>query len=140
MNPTWTEERAELAIWLRSYTGTITEWLKVFLEDPDHPVSKTKMLDQLDEWITRLEEYRERIMIMRSDPKPVRKTPETGGSGGSPSEQTEQTEQTEQSVRTEQTEQTVESVESSNQTDSPGGTKNPLIDLSASLVDSEVSL
>ena len=128
MNPTWTEERAELAIWLRSYTGTITEWLKVFLEDPDHPVSKTKMLDQLDEWITRLEEYRERIMIMRSDPKPVRKTPETGGSGGSP------TEQTEQSVRTEQ------SVESSNQTGSPGGTKNPLIDLSASLVDSEVSL
>ena len=131
MNPTWTEERAELAIWLRSYTGTITEWLKVFLEDPDHPVSKTKMLDQLDEWITRLEEYRERIMIMRSDPKPVRKTPETGGSGGS------QTEQTEQSVRTEQTEQ---SVESSNQTDSPRQTKNPLIDLSASLVDSEVSL
>jgi len=73
MKPTWTEERAELAIWLRSYTGTIAEWLKVFLEDPEHPVSKTKMLGQLDEWITRLEEYRERIMLLRSDP-PEEKT------------------------------------------------------------------
>jgi|TARA_R110000824_G_scaffold170762_1_gene348203 hypothetical protein len=103
MKPTWTEERAELAIWLRSYTGTITEWLKVFLEDPDHPVSKTKMLGQLDEWITRLEQYRERIMLMRSDP-PEEKTiqsdqpddiiPDLFSKGDSLDEQTEQSEET----------------------------------------------
>jgi hypothetical protein len=68
MKPTWTEERAELAIWLRSYTETIAEWLKVFLEDPEHPVSKNKMLGQLDEWITRLEGYRNTVMLLRSDP------------------------------------------------------------------------
>mgnify|MGYP005824151455 CR=1 FL=1 len=68
MKPTWTEERAELAIWLRSYTETIARWIKKFLEDPEHPVSKTKMLNQLDEWITGLSEYRDQIMLMRSDP------------------------------------------------------------------------
>jgi hypothetical protein len=68
MKPTWTEERAELAIWLRSYTETIARWIKKFLEDPEHPVSKTKMLGQLDEWITGLSEYRDQIMLMRSDP------------------------------------------------------------------------
>ena len=106
MKPTWTEERAELAIWLRSYTGTITEWLKVFLEDPDHPVSKTKMLGQLDEWITRLEQYRERIMLMRSDPpeEPLStqegKTrqddviPDLFNQGDSPDEPTEQSRET----------------------------------------------
>ena len=103
MKPTWTEERAELAIWLRSYTGTITEWLKVFLEDPEHPVSKTKMLDQLDEWITRLEEYRREIMILRSDPiKPTRVDettqddviPDLFNQGDSPDEPTEQSRET----------------------------------------------
>ena len=43
MRSDWPTERAELAIWLRSYTGTITEWIQKFLEDPEHPVSKNKM-------------------------------------------------------------------------------------------------
>jgi hypothetical protein len=115
MKPTWTEERAELAIWLRSYTETIARWIKKFLEDPEHPVSKTKMLGQLDEWITRLEGYRNTVMLLRSDPpeeKTIRGDEQSDQTaqyedhqiqselkqiqsqqGGTPTEQTEQTEE-----------------------------------------------
>ena len=67
MKSSWREERAELAIWLRSYTETIARWIKKFLEDPEHPVSKTKMLEQIDQWIQTLQEYQTQIMMLKSD-------------------------------------------------------------------------
>ena len=64
MKQDWPTERAELAIWLRSYTETIAEWIQKFLENPEHPVSKNKMLGQLDQWIQTLQEHRHDIMMM----------------------------------------------------------------------------
>ena len=66
MKQDWPTERAELAIWLRSYTETIAEWIQKFLENPEHPVSKNKMLGQLDQWIQTLQEHRHDIMMMTS--------------------------------------------------------------------------
>ena len=65
MKPSWSEERAEMSVWLSSYTQGINRWIESFLEDPSYEVSKQKMLVQLDQWISRLQEYRREIMMMK---------------------------------------------------------------------------
>ena len=70
MKPSWSEERAEMSVWLSSYTQGINRWIESFLEDPSYEVSKQKMLVQLDQWISRLQGYRREIMMMK-DTTPV---------------------------------------------------------------------
>ncbi len=65
MKPSWSEERAEMSVWLSSYTQGINRWIESFLEDPSYEVSKQKMLVQLDQWISRLQGYRREIMMMK---------------------------------------------------------------------------
>lgn len=80
MKPSWAEERAEMSVWLSSYTQGINRWIESFLEDPTYEVSKQKILGQLDQWISRLQEYRREIMMMKDSPvvKPrSRDTPES---------------------------------------------------------------
>ena len=73
MKSSWAEERAEMTVWLSSYTQGINRWIESFLEDPSYEISKTKMLSQLDQWISRLQEYRNQIMMMK-DTKSTRET------------------------------------------------------------------
>ena len=84
MKPSWAEERAEMSVWLSSYTQGINRWIESFLEDPTYEVSKQKILGQLDQWISRLQEYRREIMMMKDSPVVKPRSRDTQESSGTP--------------------------------------------------------
>jgi len=84
MKPSWAEERAEMSVWLSSYTQGINRWIESFLEDPTYEVSKQKILGQLDQWISRLQEYRREIMMMKDSPVVKPRSRDTQKSSGTP--------------------------------------------------------
>ena len=61
----WPEERAEIAVWLSGFLGIYKKWVDKILDNEDHDVDKIKIITQIDEWITWLQETKLKIMKMK---------------------------------------------------------------------------
>jgi len=61
----WETERAEIATWLSGYLAMIKKWVDKILDNEDHDVDKNKIIRQIDEWISWLEETKIKIMKMK---------------------------------------------------------------------------
>ena len=58
-------ERKEIATWLSGYLAMIKKWVDKILDNEDHDVDKNKIIRQIDEWISWLEETKIKIMKMK---------------------------------------------------------------------------
>ena len=65
MSNVWETERAEIATWLSGYLAMIKKWVDKILDNEDHDVDKNKIIKQIDEWISWLEETKIKIMKMK---------------------------------------------------------------------------
>jgi len=65
MSNVWETERAEIATWLSGYLAMIKKWVDKILDNEDHDVDKNKIIRQIDEWISWLEETKIKIMKMK---------------------------------------------------------------------------
>ena len=65
MSNVWETERAEIATWLSGYLAMIKKWVDKILDNEDHDVDKNKIIRQIDEWISWLEETKVKIMKMK---------------------------------------------------------------------------
>lgn len=65
----WPEERAEIAVWLSGFLGIYKKWVDKILDNEDHEVDKTKIINLLQQWIVQLEDMKIKIMRMSSTPK-----------------------------------------------------------------------
>ena len=71
MSNVWETERKEIATWLSGYLFMIKKWVDKILDNEDHDVDKIKIITQIDEWISWLEETKIKIMKMKDiDPNP----------------------------------------------------------------------
>ena len=61
----WPEERAEIAVCLSGFLGIYKKWVDKILDNEDHDVDKIKIITQIDEWITWLQETKLKIMKMK---------------------------------------------------------------------------
>ena len=61
----WETERKEIATWLSGYLAMIKRWVDKILDNEDHDVDKNKIIRQIDEWISWLEETKLKIIIMK---------------------------------------------------------------------------
>ena len=61
----WTTERKEIATWLSGYLAMIKKWVDKILDNEDHDVHKMKIITQIDEWISWLEETKIKIIKMK---------------------------------------------------------------------------
>jgi len=68
MRKSWPEERSEIAIWLSGFLGTYKKWVDKILDNDDHDVTKNKIIELLDEWISKLEEMKIKIIKMPDTP------------------------------------------------------------------------
>ncbi len=69
MNKSWPEERSEIAIWLSGFLGIYKKWVDKILDNDDHDVTKIKIIELLEEWISKLEEMKLQIIKMPDTPK-----------------------------------------------------------------------
>ena len=65
MRNVWDTERKEIATWLSGYLAMIKKWVDKILDNEDHEVDKNKIIRQIDEWISWLEETKIKIMKMK---------------------------------------------------------------------------
>tara|TARA_B100000085_G_scaffold92653_1_gene83829 strand:+ start:91 stop:330 length:240 start_codon:yes stop_codon:yes gene_type:complete len=65
MSNVWETERAEIATWLSGYLAMIKKWVDKILDNEDHDVDKIKIITQIDEWISWLEETKIKIIKMK---------------------------------------------------------------------------
>ena len=65
MNNVWETERKEIATWLSGYLAMIKKWVDKILDNEDHDVDKNKIIRQIDEWISWLEDTKIKIMKMK---------------------------------------------------------------------------
>ena len=64
-NSIWSNERTEIATWLSGYLAMIKKWVDKILDNEDHDVDKNKIIRQIDEWISWLEETKLKIIKMK---------------------------------------------------------------------------
>jgi hypothetical protein len=69
MKKSWPEERSEIAIWLSGFLGIYKKWVDKILDNDDHDVTKIKIIELLEEWISKLEEMKLQIIKMPDTPK-----------------------------------------------------------------------
>ena len=50
-NKSWSDERAEIAVWLSGYLSMVKKWVDKILDNEDVEVDKNKILKELDNWI-----------------------------------------------------------------------------------------
>ena len=65
MSNVWETERKEIATWLSGYLSMIKKWVDKILDNEDHDVDKNKIIRQIDEWISWLEDTKVKIMKMK---------------------------------------------------------------------------
>ena len=65
MSNVWETERKEIATWLSGYLAMIKKWVDKILDNEDHDVDKNKIIRQIDEWISWLEETKLKIIRMK---------------------------------------------------------------------------
>ena len=65
MGNVWETERKEIATWLSGYLAMIKRWVDKILENEEHDVDKNKIIRQIDEWISWLEETKLKIIKMK---------------------------------------------------------------------------
>jgi hypothetical protein len=65
MSNVWETERKEIATWLSGYLFMIKKWVDKILDNEDHDVDKNKIIRQIDEWISWLEDTKIKIMKMK---------------------------------------------------------------------------
>ena len=65
MKNVWSTERKEIATWLSGYLGMVKKWVDKILDNEDHDVDKNKIIRQIDEWISWLQETKLKIMKMK---------------------------------------------------------------------------
>ena len=65
MMSVWETERKEIATWLSGYLAMIKKWVDKILDNEDHDVDKNKIIRQIDEWISWLEETKLKIIKMK---------------------------------------------------------------------------
>ena len=65
MMSVWDTERKEIATWLSGYLAMIKKWVDKILDNEDHDVDKNKIIRQIDEWISWLEETKLKIIKMK---------------------------------------------------------------------------
>ena len=65
MSNVWETERKEIATWLSGYLAMIKRWVDKILDNEDHDVDKNKIIRQIDEWISWLEETKLKIIKMK---------------------------------------------------------------------------
>ena len=65
MSNVWETERKEIATWLSVYLAMIKRWVDKILDNEDHDVDKNKIIRQIDEWISWLEETKLKIIKMK---------------------------------------------------------------------------
>ena len=65
MSNVWETERKEIATWLSGYLSMIKKWVDKILDNEDHDVDKNKIIIQIDEWISWLEDTKVKIMKMK---------------------------------------------------------------------------
>ena len=65
MKNVWSTERKEIATWLSGYLGMVKKWVDRILDNEDHDVDKNKIIRQIDEWISWLEETKLKIIKMK---------------------------------------------------------------------------
>ena len=65
MSNVWETERKEIATWLSGYLSMIKKWVDKILDNEDHDVDKNKIIKQIDEWISWLEDTKVKIMKMK---------------------------------------------------------------------------
>ena len=65
MMSVWETERKEIATWLSGYLAMIKRWVDKILDNEDHDVDKNKIIRQIDEWISWLEETKLKIIKMK---------------------------------------------------------------------------
>ena len=65
MSNVWETERKEIATWLSGYLFMIKKWVDKILDNEDHDVDKIKIITQIDEWISWLEDTKVKIMKMK---------------------------------------------------------------------------
>ena len=65
MSNVWETERKEIATWLSGYLSMIKKWVDKILDNEDHDVDKNKIIREIDEWISWLEDTKVKIMKMK---------------------------------------------------------------------------
>ena len=65
MMSVWETERKEIATWLSGYLAMIKKWVDKILDNEDHDVDKNKIIRQIDEWISWLEETKLKLIKMK---------------------------------------------------------------------------
>lgn len=65
MSNVWETERKEIATWLSGYLSMIKKWVDKILDNEDHDVDKNKIIREIDEWISWLEDTKIKIMKMK---------------------------------------------------------------------------
>ena len=65
MSNVWETERKEIATWLSGYLFMIKKWVDKILDNEDHDVDKNKIIRQIDEWISWLEDTKIKNMKMK---------------------------------------------------------------------------
>ena len=65
MSNVWETERKEIATWLSGYLSMIKKWVDKILDNEDHDVDKNKIIRQIDEWISWLEDTKIKIIKMK---------------------------------------------------------------------------
>jgi len=65
MSNVWETERKEIATWLSGYLFMIKKWVDKILDNEDHDVDKIKIITQIDEWISWLEDTKIKIIKMK---------------------------------------------------------------------------
>ena len=65
MSNVWETERKEIATWLSGYLFMIKKWVDKILDNEDHDVDKNKIIREIDEWISWLEDTKVKIMKMK---------------------------------------------------------------------------
>ena len=65
MSNVWETERKEIATWLSGYLSMIKKWVDKILDNEYHDVDKNKIIRQIDEWISWLEDTKIKIMKMK---------------------------------------------------------------------------
>ena len=65
MMSVWETERKEIATGISGYLAMIKRWVDKILDNEDHDVDKNKIIRQIDEWISWLEDTKIKIMKMK---------------------------------------------------------------------------
>ena len=65
MSNVWETERKEIATWLSGYLFMIKKWVDKILDNEDHDVDKIKIITQIVEWISWLEDTKIKIIKMK---------------------------------------------------------------------------